>query len=131
MIDSCMSHSANFAWDFNLQWNNEILHIDFEKYKIYENVFLTISKILLNNSNNEQFAVVNATPEGSFVGAEVFIYSKKWLSLKWVAMRKKSTNFKNFNRFGFLIYKDNSEKKARAIWRFFEFLVYTSVYPWY
>ena len=55
------------------------------------------------------------TPEGSTVGAEVYIYSKKWLSQKWVAMRKESTNFENFNRFGFLIYKDNSEKKARVI----------------
>ena len=59
--------------------------------------------------------VVNATPEGSTVVADVCFYSKKWLSQKWVAMRKKSTNFKNFNRFGFLIYKDNSEKKARVI----------------
>ena len=59
--------------------------------------------------------VVNATPEGSTAAAEVYLYSKKWLSQKWVAMRKKSSNFKNFNRFGFLIYKDNSEKKARVI----------------
>ena len=59
--------------------------------------------------------VVNATPEGSTVVAEVYLYSKKWLSQKWVAMRKKSTNFKNFNRFGFLIYIDNSEKNVRVI----------------
>ena len=59
--------------------------------------------------------VMNANPEGFTVVAEVYLYSKKWLSQKWVAMRKKSTNFKNFNRFGFLIYKDNSEKKARMI----------------
>ena len=51
--------------------------------------------------------VMNANPEGFTVVAEVYLYSKKWLSQKWVAMRKKSTNFKNFNRFGFLIYKDN------------------------
>ena len=59
--------------------------------------------------------VVNATTEGSTAVAKVYLYSKKWLSQKWVAMRKKSSNFKNFNRFGFLIYKDNSEKKARVI----------------
>ena len=59
--------------------------------------------------------VVNATPEGSTDVAEVYLFSKKWLSQKWVAMRKKLPNFQNFNRFGFLIYKDNSEKKARAI----------------
>ena len=47
--------------------------------------------------------VVNATPEGSTAAAEVYLYSKKWLSQKWVAMRKKSSNFKNFNRFGFII----------------------------
>jgi len=70
---------------------------------------------LLNNSKDEKFTVVNVTSEGSTVGAEVYIYSRKWLSQKWVAMREKPTNFKNFNRFGFLIYKDNSEKKARAI----------------
>ena len=70
---------------------------------------------MLNNSKDEKFTVVNVTSEGSTVGAEVYIYSRKWLSQKWVAMRKKSTNFKNFNRFGFLIYKDNSEKKARVI----------------
>ena len=70
---------------------------------------------MLNNSKDEKFTVVNVTPEGSTVGAEVYIYSKKWLSQKWVAMRKESTNFENFNRFGFLIYKDNSEKKARVI----------------
>ena len=70
---------------------------------------------MLNNSKDEKFIVVNVTPEGSTVGAEVYIYSKKWLSQKWVAMRKESTNFENFNRFGFLIYKDNSEKKARVI----------------
>ena len=63
--------------------------------------------------------VVNATPEGSTVVAEVYLYSKKWLSQKWVAMRKKSTNPKNFNWFGFLTYKDNSEKKAKVIWRIF------------
>ena len=70
---------------------------------------------MLNNSKDEKFTVVNVTSEGSTVGAEVYIYSRKWLSQKWVAMRKKLTNFKNFNRFGFLIYKDNSEKKARVI----------------
>ena len=70
---------------------------------------------MLNNSKDEKFTVVNVTPEGSTVGAEVYIYSKKWLSQNWVAKRKESTNFENFNRFGFLIYKDNSEKKARVI----------------
>ena len=74
---------------------------------------------MLNNSKDEKFTVVNVTSEGSTVGAEVYIYSRKWLSQKWVAMREKSTNFKNFNRFGFLIYKDNSEKKARVICRIF------------
>ena len=58
---------------------------------------------------------MDANLEVSTVVAEVYLYSKKLLSQKWVAMRKKSTNFKNFNRFGFLIYKDNSEKKARVI----------------
>ena len=27
--DSCMSHSAIFAWDFNLQWNDEILYLGY------------------------------------------------------------------------------------------------------
>ena len=62
----------------------------FDHYKTNKNVVLTVSKILLNNWKVEKFKDVNVTSEGSTVGAEVYIYSRKWLWQKWVAMREKS-----------------------------------------
>ena len=61
------------------------------------NVVLTVSKILLNNSKDEKFTVVNVNSEGSTVGSEVYIQQKMVIT-KVGGHEKKIDQFKKFQQ---------------------------------